>query len=957
MADDFTTLFYRQLQSVLGGTNGNQFLALTMPGTILNPSDYAYDTAKAKPALVAEAESRLADQMFDIAQVSGSGNGQHVSSRYLQGLSTLVPKFDPMMATVKNRLRDFLNSPAPPDATVDGEPFTGSTLEELYFALYDSWLDKKSAWDQAVTEQKRKLSKEDFVEWYEGVAESQLALIDAAEGRLVSVFSSSDMKAILGALASGPGGEISEAVNQVLDIRLPSPSGGFVYPVDLSPSDWFLGLATDQTPVNLLDDPQFIAVDLAGRRQALQATISQVQTMITAMPPVSTLTTASTAVTTAQETLTAAQNTLVNQYAANTVSAVDVLISSGLAPTMGVLDKKVASVSKAMGEDPPATKATHASGAPLSDADLQKLLDGHRKVIDAQSGLVASAQKLADAGMNLASAQARTFGDLPAMLARLQSQLADVTALQSQLATTARNPAPAPVPARKASDVVVAAARKVISDAQSATSASTWFAGLYTTVKDQADAVSLYTASAAAYAAFIADALTQAANGISHAAAGIRQAASDASDAPDATVDKVKAAVDGAVNRSSSAETKPVLDTITAQVDQHPATVKSAFDAVDRQTTKLTAEAQIAVDAGRSAVSGVERGGFPTAPPSTQTDVVTAAVTGSKGITTTELLRYLAVGVSRDPGPEIQSVTAAAASSPDAARAAADAAARLATGYRTDGETSSTPSPAADRWMDLQFSLESSQMTSDRSSSSLSSATNWTSSLFFGSASRSSSSATSQVSQDSLSTDTHVRIGLKATKVDISRNWFDPGVFKLSRDMQRLTTVPISAGRIDPSKPGNANEAILPCFPVAFVVVKDVVIQFQVKASAMKAVQSVLDSRSAVGGGFLCFSAPSASAAHSDSSSLSTKTEGTTVTINMPGAQILGWFCEFTPSDQSTTISGTPSGTEVEQDIIQFVDALKRFERKAEPLTSAESTTASANGARPGRPVSFSTQQ
>ncbi len=274
---------YAGLNSVLGGTNPNQFLTMTVPGTMLNQSDFAYDTTATKPALVAEAESRLVDQMFDVAQVTGSGNGQHVSSQFLQALSVLVPKFNPVMPAMKNRLREFVNSPAPQNSTVEGEPFSG-TLRELYFALYESWLRTKSEWDREVIGQKARLGAEAFTEWYEGVAEGRLALIDAAEGRLVSVFSPSDMNAILGALASGPGGDISAAATQTLDVRLLSPSGGYVYPVDLSPSDWFLSLASDQNPTDLLKDPQFIALTLRARQQALQATISQVQALISQVP-------------------------------------------------------------------------------------------------------------------------------------------------------------------------------------------------------------------------------------------------------------------------------------------------------------------------------------------------------------------------------------------------------------------------------------------------------------------------------------------------------------------------------------------------------------------------------------------------------------------------------------------------------------------------------------------------
>lgn len=705
---------YGKLKQVLGGTNPNQFFTMTVPGTILNQSDFSYDTTKGKPALVTEAESRLVDQMFDIAPISGGNNGQRVSSQYLQALSVLVPRFNPVMPAMKNRLREFLASPAPPDATVEGEAFTG-TIQELYFALYESWLVKKADWERLVVGKRNTLSPEKYLEWYEEVAEARLALIDAAEGRLLAVFSRSDMDAILGALACGPGGELQEAAAQVLDMRLPSPSGGFIYPVDLSPSNWFLGLASDQDPVDLLHDPEFIALTLSGRRQALRATISQVQDLIKGMPTAGAITEAASALNTAQTDYTTAQNDLIKQYSANTITGVEMYLAAttGAGEAAGGLDELNGFVGKvgkaANGTDGEKAQVKDESGTGLrplagdNPMDLQKLLDGQNNVIEAQSRLTTSAQRVADASMDLASKQALTFPELPGMLARLQSQLDDITALQSQLAIAIQRPVPA--------------------------------------------------------------------------------------------------------------------------------------------------------DAGSGAAS--------------------------------------------DSG-------------------------------HPSGGTHPRRSRAADRWMDLQFECSTTSMTTRSTQASQSQQASFHVDLFFGSASGQTSSASSDFTQHALSSDARIKIGMKATKVDISRGWFEPGLFKLSRDMHRLADVSVSTGWQDLTKlKDGANDAILPCFPVSFVIVKDVTIEFETAESQTDAVKSVLDSRSAVGGGFLCFSASGASAGHRESSALSTRTEEQTVRINMPGPQILGWFCEFTPEDKSTKLIHPESGTTTagqELDIIQFVDALQRFD-------------------------------
>ncbi|MEV4772576.1 hypothetical protein [Micromonospora humida] len=700
MADQAIAQIYDKLVQVLGGTNDNQFFTMMMPGSMLNQSDFMYDPNGPKPAAVAEAESRLADQMFDIVKVAGGSNGQRVSSQYLQALSVLVPRFNSTMPIMKSRLRALLATPAHPDAKVDGRPFTGS-LQEWYFALYESWLAKKAAWDKQVVDNRQRLSKEKSLEWYEEVAEGQLALIDAAEGRLVSVFSPADMDAIIGALNAGPGGELQEARDQVLDARVAAPGGGFTYPVELTPSDWFLELTSDQDPVDLLDEPQFVALTLAGRRRALLTTISQVQAQLGQMPTGGTIAGAAAALSKAEAAHVAAQNDLANVYAENTVTAVEMYLaaeSGGLTELDGdKLNGLVHKASTALGENPVQDKATkRGNGGALNSDDLGKLLEGQKKLVAAQSNLLTSATTLATAGRELAADQARSFGDLPAVLARLQAQLDELTALQSQFALVAQ-----------------------------------------------------------------------------------RQPASRSAGAP----------------------------------------------------------------------------------------------SGQTGAT-------------------------------------------------------AAPSPAADRWMDLRFSFSHEDMLSSSSQASSSAQASVQVHPFLWSAGGTASSSGSDYTSSALSENSHVEVGLKASKVEIVRGWFDPGVFRLSKGMHRLTDAPVSTGRNDLAQLADrANEAILPCFPVAFVVVKDVSIRFEAAEGQMSAVKSVLDSRAAVGGGNLCFSASASAAVKKESSSLSTRTEGNTVTINMPGAQILGWFCEFVPEDRSTTMSSPQEPAVNGMDIVQFAEALLRLEQ------------------------------
>jgi hypothetical protein len=780
MADNKNAIeqIYDQLAKVFGGSNPNQFFSMLMPGITLDAKSYAYDTRGNKPAIVQEAESKLTDQMFDVAKVSGSSNGQRLSSQYIQALSVLVPNFNPMMPVLKQTMRDYLNTPVPSGTMVNDKPFTGS-LQEYYFRLYENWINVKMAWEQQIIDKKKaleanpKTEKEEYLLWYEHAAEAELAKIDEAMAKVVGVFSPADMDAILGALAAGPGGEIEEAVNIVKDIQLASPNGGFFYPVDLTPDDWFLDLASDIDPVDLLKDPEFIAATISVKRQALRTSISQIQTMLNQMPTKGDIKKAADNLVARQKEYTDAQNALINTYSDNTAAAVEMYLakhgenadSSGSTETMNELNADAVKASKAKGEEPPAAGAQK-KGAALTAQDVKELVEGQKKLVGAQSGLITSSQAVADAGLTLASDQAAYFGELPMLLTRFQSQLADIQNMQDQLSV--------------------------------------------------------------------------------------------------------------AIASAGNKKTSPLYKTTT----------RAAVDKISTDIGKMATDGTSAVDVKKAIVDAVQKTGD-------DFSELTAAVNAAAGISNAKATDVIA---------------------------AFGNAAKNAIGV------ASRQSEISQRFMELRFSFSSTDVSHDSHADSSSTQESWSADLFFGSGGGSSSSSSALNTQDMLDKETEITIGLKATKVDIERGWFDPGVFKLSKDMSSLSSIPVSAtgDKMDWNDTATLNNAILPCFPVGFLVVKDVTISFKSASSQLSTVHSVLDSKSAIGGGFLCFSASKSSASHSDTSSLKSKTEGEVVTINMPGPQILGWFLELTPKDNSTKMSPDAIIPNKAINIINFVKQLEQ---------------------------------
>lgn len=671
---------YEKLTEVFGGNDRMQFFTLMMPGMVLEPETYAYDVAGDKPVRVAEAESRLVNQLYDVSQITIGSNGRHLASQYLQALGKLVPRFEPRMARVKTALRAYLAEPCTA-VLDDGRAFSGSR-QELYFTLYDAWARRKQAWEQKQADEREGLEKRfpgdpaaaltAYDEWFETVADAELMLVDAAAARVVGVLSPADMDAILGVLEAGTGGEIEEARRMVSDVRLRSRTGGYVYPVELRPANWFDALLSDADPDDLLDAPEYLATKLSARRDALRATISQVQSLLAGAT--GDVTALSQKLSDAQAAYGSAQTGLLTTYTENLASAASIYIAKkqkkGDAPdpTKADLDGLAGKVD---GANPPAKAAS------FDEKDVQLIAKGQETLISSQSAYVDAAQQLVAAAQKLASAQATTYGGLQPYLARLQQQAADLDTLWDQLGISAARSQPAPTP---------------------------------------------------------------------------------------------------------------------------PATMDDKGNAI--------------------------------------------------------------------PAP-----------APVAKRSA-----------------------GSDRFLDLTFYFETTDMTDSSSLQTSASQTSWSVSVFLGSASGSSSSSSSNSVHDMLDKGTAIEIGLKAMRVDVDREWFDPGVFALTRDLESVNATPIARAPLsDWSKDlAEQNDAILPCYPVSFLVAKDITLKFKADAQQLHAARSVADSQSAVGGGFLCFSASHSESSHSESQSVSTSSESSVISIHIRSPQVIGWFMEFAPEDHST---------------------------------------------------------
>ncbi|WP_028518494.1 hypothetical protein [Ruminococcus flavefaciens] len=260
----FATQIYDEIDAKIGGNDYNQFLCLLLPGIILYEDDYKYDLKKEIKGPVIEAnEAKLANKMFDPCFIANSDNGRNLAYQYKMALDVLTPKINKRLALHKNRLRKLLISPYPYDFG-DGEE-KEYTLQEVYFRLYDEYMKEIYDWKKVISAKKEELKdlypikddyEREYLEWYEDNAEDYLDKINEKKAKVLSVFSPNDMKVLEGILDSGSGAELQEARQNIYNYRKITPNGGYTYPVEFEPKDWFNMIGTSFTSAELIDSPE-----------------------------------------------------------------------------------------------------------------------------------------------------------------------------------------------------------------------------------------------------------------------------------------------------------------------------------------------------------------------------------------------------------------------------------------------------------------------------------------------------------------------------------------------------------------------------------------------------------------------------------------------------------------------------------------------------------------------------
>lgn len=436
---NFSDQLYDEITAVIGGDNPNQFFCMCLPGTLIEPSQYAYDVKnnEPKPAHVKANESKLVNKLFDACFMTASDNGRHLQTQYRTALNMLTPKLNGKLFEAKSKLREVLMTPYPYNFG-DGDTSV-LTLEQVFYRLYGEYVEAKQKWAQKQLDKRNELKKkypgettqsyvrqeDEFLEWYGVVAESEELLVQEKLGMVLNVFSPGDMEIINGILDSGTGRELTEARTALDNVEEMNPDGGYVYPVTLYPQDWFELLDTSFQPIDLLESPAALSQQLKVlemQRSNITANLNQFLQVIPKNEEVNSLKSAYDACEDKyKKALADLTKNNINATMDMVKTVVDIIATKGI-PKSGNLKDVVAE-----------STVARVFGIEIGQVDkvLEKLNTSAGACIEAQNDLVTKAERAVKAGLQYFEKNNQL--QLKTMLQPLQQQLDDINDQISQL--------------------------------------------------------------------------------------------------------------------------------------------------------------------------------------------------------------------------------------------------------------------------------------------------------------------------------------------------------------------------------------------------------------------------------------------------------------------------------------------------------------------------------------------
>lgn len=279
---------YNKLNQLFGGS---QLFVMEYPTRGLNQLDYAYkiedynSSSILKPYVIAENEFRLTDSLMDLAPIVQGTNGKKLSTEYQTVINNYAPQLKDITGfiTDKMELRLFLLEKI--TDKIGDQEYTCSRMEFCQ-KLYLHYLKQKADWDQEKFEKNQKAVEEntlnEYAAWLSTTAWTKDKQLEALFNDAIVRGFYHEIMTILGFIDVASPAERLENVKTNLrtSVRRRLDGSGDVYPVSLSPSDWFRALTPNYSPQDLLADANFLTMQYQQKKQILASLQSELRLLM-----------------------------------------------------------------------------------------------------------------------------------------------------------------------------------------------------------------------------------------------------------------------------------------------------------------------------------------------------------------------------------------------------------------------------------------------------------------------------------------------------------------------------------------------------------------------------------------------------------------------------------------------------------------------------------------------------
>ncbi|KAI0069641.1 hypothetical protein K474DRAFT_1670752 [Panus rudis PR-1116 ss-1] len=315
---------------------GGQIFVLQFPGRFLQMSQYAWDTKTAgiygqfiKPVVVNESEFRLVDQLYDVDTVVGGPNGVNLSIVYDSILNNLLPIFqDTGLGKQQNQIRQWLlkevkvsswvqklvdaqhknhngaSGVTPASNAFSDSPAFGQSKKadagssmnriELSNVLYEEYLQAKQAWElerdhMIEAALQLQLGSDDSARALNALTRKLAHITAVRQSQLAAKYADAvvrgfyhNVREYMGYMdIKSAAEELQDAKDRLREASMSSLDGAMkVYPVQMTPIDWFESLSTSFKMEDLTQNPVLIENQINAKSSQLDMLNQQLVVLI-----------------------------------------------------------------------------------------------------------------------------------------------------------------------------------------------------------------------------------------------------------------------------------------------------------------------------------------------------------------------------------------------------------------------------------------------------------------------------------------------------------------------------------------------------------------------------------------------------------------------------------------------------------------------------------------------------